>query len=376
MKRGYERLFVFATFIFLFLFINFYVVNFLSGFKMSLFLIFILVIFKYLFGFERDNHRYVKDFIMDELIFLIIFFLIYYLSGILFGFVRTNYINYDGFMRFILPTIFYVILREYFRYMVMCKSGNNKFLIILFLLLIVFMDISESFHYTNVSGNYNAFVYFAIFFLPSLCSNVVFSYITIKMGYKPLIVYSLIIELYSYLLPIVPNPSEYIHAMVLFLLPVIFGYRAYNFFGKMKNEKLERDYFKNKYSLKAFLPVSLIVVVLVYFISGYFDYWAISIASGSMSKAINKGDIVIIHKIEDNYEKIDVGQVLVYEYQGNVIVHRIVDKIKLDDKYYFSTKGDANLSVDNIIIEEDMIVGVVKFRIPFLGLPTVWLNEL
>lgn len=376
MKRGYERLLVYSAFIFLFLFINLFVFNFLSGMKISLFLIFVLYLFKYLFGFERDNHRYIKDFIMDEIIFLIIFFLLYYLSGLIFGFAKTDYLNYDGLIRFILPTICYTILRELFRYMALTKSGNNKFLIVLITLLIIFMDISESYFYTNLSGNYNSFIYFAIFLLPAVSNNIVYSYITTKIGYKPLIVYGLIIGLYPYLLPIVPNPSEYIHAMVLFLLPVVFGYRAYKFFGKMKNEKLERDYYKNKNSLKGFLVVSVIVIILVYFISGYFEYWAISIASGSMSKAINKGDIVIIHKIDDGYDKLDVGQVLAYEYRGNVIVHRIVDKIKLDDKYYFSTKGDANLTVDNIIIEEDMIVGVVNFKIPFLGLPTVWLNEL
>ena len=97
MKRGYERLLVFSAFIFLFLFINFFVINFLSGMKISLFLIFILYLFKYLFGFERDNHRYIKDFIMDEIIFLIIFFLLYYLSGLIFGFAKTNYLNYELF---------------------------------------------------------------------------------------------------------------------------------------------------------------------------------------------------------------------------------------------------------------------------------------
>ena len=238
------------------------------------------------------------------------------------------------------------------------------------------MDISESFYYTSITSNYNGFIYFAIFFLPSVCSNIVFSFITTKIGYKPTMLYSLVIGLYPYLLPIVPNPSEYVQAMILFLLPASFGYIAYKFFENLKNEKLERDYFKKRNSLMSFLPVSLIVIILVYFVSGYFEYWAISIASGSMSKAINKGDIVIIHKIDNDYNKLEVGQVLAYKYEGNIIVHRIIDKVKVDDKYYFSTKGDANYNVDNIIIEEDMIVGVVNFKIPLIGLPTVWLNEL
>lgn len=376
MKRGYEKLLMFEIFVFLFLMLNLFVVNFLTGFRMSIFLIILLVIFKFLFGFERDNHRYIKDFIMDEVIFIIIFLLVYYLSGIVFGFVETHYLNYDGLTRFILPTISYIILREYFRYMSLCKAGNNKLLIVIVILLFLLMDISESFYYINLTSDYNVFIYFAVFFLPALCNNIVFSYITTQMGYKPIIFFSLIVELYSYLLPIVPNSSEYIQALILFLLPVTLGYRAYKFLDKTKKVELERDYYKKRHSLKCLIPINLIVVVIVYFVSGYFSYWAIVIASGSMSNKINKGDIAIIHKIKGDYEELEVGQVLAYEYQGKIIVHRIVDKVNIDNTYYFSTKGDANADVDNIIIEEDMIVGVVNFKIPFIGLPTVWLNEL
>ena len=50
--------------------------------------------------------------------------------------------------------------------------------------------------------------------------------------------------------------------------------------------------------------------------------------------------------------------------------------VKVDNKYYFYTKGDANEIEDGYPITEDMIVGVVNVKVPYIGLPTVLLNEL
>ena len=44
--------------------------------------------------------------------------------------------------------------------------------------------------------------------------------------------------------------------------------------------------------------------------------------------------------------------------------------------YSFITKGDANLLNDKYVVDQSMIVGEVRFKIPFVGLPTVWLSGL
>lgn len=150
-------------------------------------------------------------------------------------------------------------------------------------------------------------------------------------------------------------------------------YKVYSFFQKTKDEEIVRDYKKtNKLSL---IFPTIIVVILVYFTSGYFDYYAVAIATGSMKPNINKGDVVIIEKTS-NYESIKVGNVLAYKYDDKIIVHRIINIIEEKGKYYFYTKGDNNNSEDNFVIYEDMIVGVVNIKLPFIGYPTVWFNEL
>ena len=146
------------------------------------------------------------------------------------------------------------------------------------------------------------------------------------------------------------------------------------FFKKQDDEEIQRDYKKKTWS---FLGMSVIlVVVLVYFTSGYFHFWAIAVASGSMEPKIKKGDVAIVEKIDNEFDKLKIGDVIAYKYKNVVIVHRLVNIVKDDGKYYFYTKGDANSNEDNFMIEEHMIVGKVNHKIPYLGIVTVWLNEL
>lgn len=375
MKRGYKKLLILELIIFVILLLNSLIVNILSGYKIIILLFLLTFVFKYFFGIEKDKHRYLKDIILEIIIFLIIFFISYYLLGIVIGFARTgNYFTISGIKNFIFPTICYVILKEFLRYQFMCKSEGNKLAIIVTIILFIFLDLTLTIQYINFSNRYSIFKFIALNLLPTISRNITFSYITSKVGYKPIIIYALIIELYQYIIPIVPNPNTYLVSIIEFLLPIILGYKIYLFFKKVTDEEIDRNY-KKKKSISLVLP-TLIIIIIVYFTSGEFHYWTLAIASGSMSTSINKGDIVIVEKINNKYDNLKEGQVIAYEKDGIILVHRIVNIIKYQDKYYFYTKGDANESIDNFIIEEDMIIGIVNHKISYIGLPTVWLKEL
>ena len=45
--------------------------------------------------------------------------------------------------------------------------------------------------------------------------------------------------------------------------------------------------------------------------------------------------------------------------QGDVIVHRALNKILVNDKWYFMTKGDNNVAPDPWEVPEDNIIGKV-----------------
>lgn len=376
MKKGYKRLLFFEIIIFLILILNSFVWNILKEYNMVIFLIISIIIFKMFIGIEKDHHRYTKDIIFNIVIFLLASFLVYYLFGLIIGFYKIdNYFNLYGFKTFILPLLATIILKEYLRYQVLTKSEESKLFIISAVIIFILIDITNAIYFGTFDTWYSLFMFIALTLLPSVSSNIAASYISLKVGYKPNIIWLLITKLYVYFIPIVPNPNEYILSVIRFIFPLMIAYRVYILFTKVKDEEISRDYNKSKKGRALIIP-TVLVVIIVYLTSGYFHYYAIAIASGSMYPQIKKGDVVIIEKISDNYDTLEVGNVIAFKYNDVIIVHRIVNIISEKDEYYFYTKGDANNDVDNFAISEDMIIGIVNYKVPYIGLPTVWLNEL
>lgn len=374
MKRGEKNLLIYCLIVLLILLINSFVYNFLSGLYFSLFMGICLLVFKLIFGFEKSNFRVSKEVLLDTIIVVLVFFLGYYLFGIIITFAKTgNYFTWGGIKNYILPTILTVIFKEILRFNFLIKVDGKKRLILLSLLTFIFVDITNVIYLGNFSTASSTFKLTALNILPAISYNIYATYTSINTGYKSIIVYALVIGLYTYIIPIIPNAGEYLLSIIRFLLPVVLLYRVYNTVKNESDEKIEREY--NKKDYVGLILASIFVVILVYFSSGYFKYHAIAIATGSMSPAIERGDVVIVKKTKD-YENLQEGEVIAYNYHNVIVVHRLARKVKVDDEYYFYSRGDANRVEDNYIVKQDMIEGVVKVRIPLIGMPTVWLNEL
>ena len=374
MKKGYKRLLIFEIIFMLLFILSGFVSSILSGYIKVISLIGILILFKLLFGFEKDRHRYIKSICMEIIIYFLIYFILYYLLGILIGFVKTvNYFTAKGIIDVILPLILTILLKEYLRYMTLTKSEGSKLLTIFSVLFFIIFDIAGTINESIFTSTYSFFCFIAITIIPTISTNIFCSYLSSKTGYKPAILYMLIKSLYVYIIPIVPNPNEYVYSIIELIVPMIFLYKIYKFYLVDKDEEVLREYHKNKI-LPLIIP-ALIVIFLVYLTSGYFKYHAIAIASGSMTPNIMKGDVVVIEKTND-YEHIEIGDVLAHKKGNIIVVHRVIKKLMIDGEYYFYTKGDYNDSPDNYEITQDMVYGIVNIKIPYIGYPTVWLNNL
>ena len=122
MKRGYKRLLIFEIIIFITLLLNSFVSSVLSNYWMAIYLAVVLVLFKIFFGFEKDRHRYTKDAIFEEIIFLLIYFILFYLLGIIISFARVdNFYTLENMFKFVVPLVLILILKEYLRYMMLNK---------------------------------------------------------------------------------------------------------------------------------------------------------------------------------------------------------------------------------------------------------------
>src|SRR3989338_9186340 len=94
--------------------------------------------------------------------------------------------------------------------------------------------------------------------------------------------------------------------------------------------------------------------------------------SYGFKNGFNKGDIMILGG--KSADKISVGEVIVFNSgKPDPIIHRVVRKWQDDGKYFFQTKGDANIAsikrsdLDETRVSEDQLIGVSLFKVPWLG---------
>ncbi len=375
MKASYKKLIMFGVILTVALLLNNFILNILGNYYyMDIFLIVLLILFKMIFGFEKDRYRYTKDIIFNFLIIFLLAFTIYYIFGIFVGFVRTqNYLTFYGVTTFIIPYILMIFFREYFRSKVIIKTEGSKLMTVLACIIFILIELSLKIFNSSLDTKYNIFMFMALTLLPIISNNVAATYIAKKNGYKPNIVWFLVIGLYSVFLPFVPNDGPYIQSLIQFLFPFVLMYNVYSFYRKRQRD-IPLSYAKKRTYIGV-PTLAAFVFILAYFVSGFFRFHAVAVASGSMMSNIKVGDVVIVDQYAD-IKNLKVGQVIAYKYGKIIVVHRLVKIIKNENGNVYYTKGDANEKIDGYAIYEDMIEGVVNYKIPYIGLPTVWFNKM
>lgn len=372
MKKSYTKILILEVIILFLLLLNGFIKSLFNIYTLILIIFGALILFKFTLGFERSKKRYVKDIILELIIMLIVILLLYYISGLLLGFKNPgNYYTWYGLKTFILPLIIYTILKEIFRYNLLRKCEYTKGLTILTIIMFILLDIEAS---TNLNSilyvdKGNVFLMFAMYIIPAIFNNIVASYISFKVGYKPNILWFLTLGLYKYLLPIVPNYPDFLISVSRIIIPVVLFLKVYLFFDKASDKDVVRNYKKKDWI--SMVICIFIVSTLIYFVSGYFSYYAIAIGSGSMYPTLKTGDVVIVKKTKDIKE----NDVIAYRYSGVMVIHRLVEKTSYNNELIYYSKGDNNNDIDSYMISEDMISGKVIFKIPYIGFPTVWLSR-
>ena len=338
------------------------------------------VIFFFVLGFEKSNKRLNKIVDFDIFMFSMVFLILYYLFGIIIEYAKSNnYLTLYGLTVFIIPTILKIIFKEHLRNSLLTKSGDNKFLIIYSVILFIMIDILPALSILNMSNMHDVFIFTALVLLPSITVNAVATYINIKVGYMPVIIYSLIFSLYQYVVPIVPNTSEYLKAIIDFILPILILFKVRKIVNKYydEDEEIDRNYKKSSIIL-LIIPI-ILTIIIIYFVSGYFRYYALAIASGSMHPVFDRGSVVVTEQVNDkydNYNKLKEGEIIAFKAEKNIVVHRLIRIVNIGDEVYYYTKGDANEEEDNYLIKKENIIGIVKFKIPYIGYPTVLFSEI
>ena len=323
-----------------------------------MFLLFVSIIF---FGYRKDRNNSIKIKIFLEFTIVLLMYLTFtYSLGMKVNFNKHLY-NFSK-LEEIIYILLSIVLIEIFRYTLYSKNLNDKkqhFISLIFFSLLEILIINNYCFLDNK----------LVISILSIEKNILLNF-NCKNGYKINLIYVFLIELLPNIISY-PNLSSYIYIIFLTIMNA-----ALIILVLKPNRKKELET-ANNYK-KGFLVVleavlCILVITIITLVSGLFKYSLSSIASNSMYPTLQKGDAIIIKKLNDNEKKtISVGDIIIFQEDGHIITHRVVE-IK---EGIYVTKGDNNNTKDISKKTKNDIIGVVKLRIPYLGYPSVFVSEM
>ena len=300
----------------------------------------------------------------------LVYVMLYYLTGLHFGFYKASPpLSFKSVTNVIIPVVIVFFTSEFIADRLL--DQHNKFVEVLVFLSLILIDISMFSSLSNIK-TFNQFMdTVGLTLIPSVTRTLLFMYITKRYGPKPNVAFRLITGLYSYIIPFIPATPDSLTALVRLVVPLI----VYSFIFMLyeKKPKVARKE-KSKWRYLGWAALLAVLVGSTMLISNKFTYGMIVIATNSMKGELNKGDALIYESF--NKQAIKEGQIILFEKQDRVIVHRVVEIVNIDSEIRYYTKGDANEKNDEGFIVKSNIIGLAKFKIPYVGYPSIWIRDI
>lgn len=346
-----------------------------SEFISASFLALVLTLSIIFLGFRKDKATILSKNVFKVVIFyLILAFFVMYGLGLIVGFLKNAYSrSFLNIFDNIFAPVLIILLVELIRYVVISANKDKKPLVIIFTIILIAFEMAttiRSFDVTDLAVTFNIT---ATMILPIIFKNLVLSYLTYNVGYKSPLVYRLVMDIYLFVVPIIPSLGDYVNSMILISLPILIYISTFSMIDDA--EKRAEPVFKKKTFTIWDIPVAIVLITLIALISGFFPHYMIGIGSESMKPVIRKGDAVILEKVNDK-TNLKKGDIIAYNNGKLIIVHRIKEIEGTGKNTAYTMKGDANNGNDPRKVSRSQIKGIVKFKIPYIAWPTVWLTEL
>jgi len=165
---------------------------------------------------------------------------VFYLCGLFNGFSINYNVFYKSYISklHILAIFLVVLITELIRYCLWLNLNNNKknkmnilakVIMIINYVLIDYIIIGEGCDFTS---RYEIINLLLTFFIPSLTKNLFLDYTVQKYGYASNLWYRLIMDLYVYFIPVIPDVNIFIKTMVLSVFPYFLYVSLENIYGK------------------------------------------------------------------------------------------------------------------------------------------------
>lgn len=327
----------------------------------------------FLFKNDKIKKRYKYDYTQFVIISVIIYLILFYIFGLITGYNTLPYRrDFIGLVTNILVYITVIFFQEYIRQILINRSGNKKIILIIITGIFAIINIISLSYGMKLIAIEDIFKLSFTIIIAEIAKSMLLSYLTYKADFIPAIIYSISLQIVSYIMPITPDLNWFLEGTFKLLLPFIIFIICNNFY--IKKEKIKSRRAKITISLSPLLVVLIPTIILV---SGVFKYQIIAVASNSMVPVYSRGDAIIFEKLTENEkEELKEGDIIVFKKDKANILHRI-EKIEItpSGKRKYITKGDNNNSLDPGYIMNDSIVGKYKIVVYKVGYPTIWLQE-
>ena len=294
---------------------------------------------------------------------------LYFVSGIFFGFGRTGRSFSSSFFTYIFPLTAIIIAIEIIRTIALAQS--NRWITALSYIVCTSSEVLALSKASSVLTFNNFMDVVGLTLFPALTANLLYHFLSRRYGAAPVIAYRSIITLFPYFFARLPQLPDSLYSFAKVVFPIL----VMLFIGGLYDRK--RSYAavkRNRWNIVV-SAVSLVVMIsIVMLVSCQFRYGALVVGSESMTGEINKGDVVLYERYDD--QPILEGQVIVYRSSKILVIHRVVAVNNIDGVTRYYTKGDANENIDAGFVTSSDILGLTNVKIPYVGYPSVWLRSL
>ncbi len=301
----------------------------------------------------------------------VVYLMLYYLTGLEFGYLRNPYaLRLTFFLTRLIPAAAVIAASEVYRWVM--RAQEDRAADVLCYLSCVLAEMIVCATADVALSSFNHFMELvAETMFPALTANLLYGYLVRRYGPYPNMVFRAVTSLYLYFIPVIPAIAKSLAAFANLFVPILIFLFIDALFEKKRRYALVKK-------SKLVVPITVLAVaamtITIMVISNQFSVGAYVIATESMTGELNKGDVAI-HERYDGQTIIE-GQVIAFEKNDRVVIHRVVDIQIINGQTRYFTKGDANAAEDVGFIFDSDIIGLVNFKIPYVGYPTLWLRSL
>jgi len=303
-----------------------------------------------------------------------LYVMFYFVSGLHFGFVKTGYnFSADILFRLTLPIAVIIVTVEVIRHILVAQKDGIASTLCFFICLASDVLIVST---IKGIGTFSIFMdVIGLTLFPGLIYNLLYNYLSVRYGILPNLIYKGFTVWVFYLIPYGSAISDSLIAIIQLLLPIAIFIFIDSLFERKRRYALGEQSIARKTVSRIITVVAVIIMVgVIMLVSNQFKYGALVIATDSMTGNINKGDVVLFERYDE--QEIEKGQVIVFENGKAMFVHRVVKIEIINGAARYYTKGDANEDMDAGFVTDNDIVGLVDHKIPSIGYPTLWLRSL